>query len=160
MFPAFTKAAPLVLLIVPDVRVTAPEPSALALLIFKVPAVRVTPPAAPELFPLKVNVPPAAFIVVRPLYVLLPERMVVPVPVTVTVPDVAVPPFAITLFTVAFPAPAKIKARVVALEDRSIPPLKTMAPAETEDQVPVPPSLITLLPKVWVAAELLVMLPA
>ena len=76
-------------------RVRAPDPSALLLLIFKVPAVRVTPPVAPELSPLKVNVPPAAFIVVRPSYVLLPEKVVVPVAVTVTTPAVAVPPFTI-----------------------------------------------------------------
>ena len=72
-----------------------PVPKALALLRFKVPAVKVTPPAAPELFPLKVKVPPAAFIVVRPSYVLLPEKVVVPVEVTVTLPADALPPFTI-----------------------------------------------------------------
>ena len=154
-------AAPLVLLIVPAVRVTAPEPSALALLIFNVPLTRVTPPAAPELFPLKVNVPPAAFIVVRPSYVLAPERTVAPVPVTVTAPAMADPPFAITLETVVFPAPVKVKMRDVSPEEfRSIPPLKTMAPpAKEEDQLAFPPSLITLLLKVWVAVESFVMAP-
>ena len=48
-------------------RLRAPDPSALLLLMFKVPAVSVTPPDAAELFPLKVNVPAAAFIVVRPV---------------------------------------------------------------------------------------------
>ena len=67
LFPAFTTATPLVLLIVPAVRVRVPDPKALALFTFKVPAVRVTPPDAAELSPLKVNVPAAAFIVVRPV---------------------------------------------------------------------------------------------
>jgi hypothetical protein len=67
LFTALAMAPPLVLLIVPDVRVTAPEPRALLLLIFKVPVVRVTPPPAPELSPLRVKVPPAAFIVVSPV---------------------------------------------------------------------------------------------
>ena len=44
----------------------APDPKALLLLMFKVPAVRVTPPAAPELFPLRVNIPVAEFMVVKP----------------------------------------------------------------------------------------------
>jgi hypothetical protein len=117
---------------------------------FKVPAVRVTPPAAPELFPLRVNVPPTAFIVVRPLYVLLPERVVAPVPVTVTTPAEAVPPFAITPFTVTFPAPAKVKMRDEVLLEvvRSIPPLNTIDPPETVDQVAFAEELMTLLPKV------------
>jgi hypothetical protein len=126
---------------------------------FKVPAVRVTPPVAPELFPLKVNVPPGAFIVVRPSYVLLPEKVVVPVPLTVTVPDVAAP-FAITLPTVTFPAPPKIKARLVLVLEISMPPLNTKDPPETQDQVAVPPALITLFPKVWIAATLFVIPPA
>ena len=67
LLPAFTTAAPLVLLIVPAVRVRAPDPRALALFTFKVPAVSVTPPDAAELFPLKVKVPFVAFIVVRPV---------------------------------------------------------------------------------------------
>jgi hypothetical protein len=34
---------------------------------FKVPVVKVVPPVALELFPLKIKVPPAAFIVVTPV---------------------------------------------------------------------------------------------
>jgi hypothetical protein len=84
--------------------------------------------------------------------------MVVPVAVTVTPLAGADPPFAITLETVAFPGPAKVKRRGEAPELRSIPPLKTIPPPATEDvQVGFPPSMITLLPKVWIAAELLMM---
>jgi hypothetical protein len=67
LFTALATANPLVLFIVPDDRVTVPEPRALLLLMFKVPAVRVTPPEAVELFPLNVKVPPALFIVVSPV---------------------------------------------------------------------------------------------
>lgn len=110
--------------------VSKPVPKALALLRFKVPVVKVTPPAAPELFPLKVNVPPAAFIVVRPSYVLLPERVVVPVAVTVTAPAVAVPPLAIVLLTVVLPEPPRVRVRLLMLplSVRSIPPAKTKEP--------------------------------
>ena len=68
LFPRLVIAAPLVLAIVtPALIVRAPVPSALAWLILRVPAVRVTPPAAPELFPLRVKVPPPIeFIVVTP----------------------------------------------------------------------------------------------
>ena len=66
-FPRLVIAAPLVLLIVVLAdKVSAPVPSALALLILRVPAVRVTPPAAPELLPERVSVPAAALMVVRP----------------------------------------------------------------------------------------------
>lgn len=138
LFPAFTRAVPLVLLIVPAVSVTAPEPRALALLIFRVPAVRVTPPAAPELSPLKVNVPPAAFIVVSPSYVLLPEKVVVPVPVMVTPPAVAVPPFPITP-TFQLPAPARVKVRLTELPEdvRLRPPLKAVVAPVAVVQVPL-----------------------
>ena len=97
-------------------RLRAPDPKALLLLMFNVPAVSVTPPVAPELSPLKVNVPPVAFIVVRPSYVLLPERVVVPVAVTVTAPAVAVPPFAIAEATFQVPAPPKVRVRLALLE--------------------------------------------
>ena len=67
LFPRLVIAAPLVLAIVPALIVRAPVPSALAWLTLRVPAVRVTPPAAPELFPLRVKVPPPReFIVVTP----------------------------------------------------------------------------------------------
>ena len=84
-----------------------------------------------------------------------------PAPVTVTAPAVAVPPLAIAPLTVTFPAPAKVKVRGEALEAvvRSIPPLNTNDPPETEDQVAFPEELMTLLLKVWVAAALFVMLP-
>jgi hypothetical protein len=72
------------------------------------------------------------------------------------------PPFAITPLTVTFPAPAKVKVRPEELPEvvRSIPPVKTMPPPETEDQIGVPPLLITLLSKVCVAVELFVIPPA
>ena len=69
LLPKFVTAVPEVLLIVllAPSRVSVPVPSALPLFTFKVPAVTLTPPDAAELFPLKVNVPPAAFIVVSPV---------------------------------------------------------------------------------------------
>ena len=92
---------------------------------------------------------------------LLPDKRFVPVLEKVTLPAVAVPPLAIALLTVTLPAPAKIKVRDELLLEvvRSIPPLKTNDPPETEDQVALPEELMTLLLKVWIAAELLVMLP-
>ena len=65
LLAAFTTATPLVLLIVPAVRVRVPDPRAFALFTFKAPAVSVTPPDAAELLPLKVKVP--AVTVVSPL---------------------------------------------------------------------------------------------
>ena len=92
---------------------------------------------------------------------LSPDKRFVPVLEKVTSPAVAVPPLAIAPLTVTFPAPAKVKVRDEALEAvvRSIPPLKTNDPPETENQVAFPEELMTLLLKVWIAAELLVMLP-
>jgi hypothetical protein len=68
------------------------------------------------------------------------------------------PPFAITPLTVTFPAPAKVKVRPEELLAvvRSIPPLNTMPPPATEDQIGLPPLLVTLLLKVWIAVELFV----
>ena len=127
-----------------------PVPNALALLRFKVPVVKVTPPAAPELFPLKVNVPPAAFIVVRPSYVLLPDKVVVPVAVTVTLPAVAVPPFAIAEATFQVPAPPKVKVRLALLEAvvRFKPLLKVVVEPALLVQSPVP-LLATDKLKIW-----------
>ena len=68
LLPAFVTALPEVLFrMLLTVKLSAPEPNALALFTFKVPADTVTPPDAVELFPLKVNVPPTAFIVVSPV---------------------------------------------------------------------------------------------
>ena len=127
LFAALAMAPPLVLLIVPDVRVTAPEPRALLLLMFNVPAVRVTPPDAAELFPLKVKVPPAAFIVVSPVYVLLPERVVVPVAVTVK-PLPGVVPLTIAPVTPMFAVPAKVTVVAVGLAERVNPPISRVLP--------------------------------
>jgi hypothetical protein len=97
---------------------------------------------------------------------LVPDKRFVPVLEKVTAPlveaPVPFPPFAITPLTVTFPAPAKVKVRpeVLLAVVRSIPPLNTMPPpAKTEDQIGLPPLLITLLIKVCVAAELLVIPP-
>jgi hypothetical protein len=66
--------------------------------------------------------------------VLLPENTVVPVEVTLTIPAVALPPFAIVLAMVVFPAPAIVRVRLVPLpeEVRLYPPLKTNEPPATE----------------------------
>ena len=90
-----------------------------------------------------------------------PEKVLVPVLAETIAPFVAVPPLAITLATVIFPAPAKVKVRPAELFAgvRSIPPLNTNDPPETVDQVASPPELITLLPKVWIAVELFVIPP-
>ena len=155
-------AAPLVLLIVPAVSVTGPIPSALALLMFKVPAVRVTPPPAAELFPLKVNVPPGAFIVVRPSYVLSPVRVVVPVEVTVIELAVARVPvlFAIAPFTVKLPAPPTVRVLLVELRERLMPLLKTKLPPATDCQVgEVTLAMSTPKLNVCVAVELLTIPP-
>ena len=89
LFPALMTANPLVLLIVdPALVMRVPVPSALALLMFRTAAPpMLTPPDAPELSPLKVNVPADA--VVNPAYVLFPERVAVPDPVLVKAPDPA-----------------------------------------------------------------------
>ena len=131
-------------------KVSKPVPKALALLRFKVPVVKVTPPAAPELFPLKVNVPPAAFIVVKPSYVLLPARVVVPVAVTITAPAVAVPPFAIAEATFQVPAPPKVRVRLAELEAvvRFRPLLKVVVEPTPLVQNPVP-LLATDKLKIW-----------
>ena len=133
-------------------KLIAPDPSALLLLMFKVPAVRVTPPAAPELFPLKVNVPPAAFIVVRPSYVLLPDKVVVPVAVTVTAPALVPlePPFAIAEATFQVPAPLKVSVRLAVLPAvvRFKPPLKVVVEPAPLDQDP-DPLLATDKLKIW-----------
>ena len=132
-----------------------PVPKALALLRFKVPAVKVTPPAAPELFPLKVNVPSAAFIVVRPSYVLLPDKVVVPVAVTVTLPAVAglvaAPPFAIVEATFQVPAPPKVRVRLEVLEAvvRFMPLLKVVVEPLLLLQTPFPVELATAKLKIW-----------
>ena len=68
LFPAFTTAAPLVLLmtLLLELNENVPLPSALALLMFRVPPAPIeTPPDAAELFPLKTKVP--AFTDVRPV---------------------------------------------------------------------------------------------
>ena len=94
---------------------------------------------------------------------LFPDNRLTPVLEKVTEAPAAaeVPPLAIVLLTVTSPAPAKVKVRAEPLEAvvRSIPPLNTMPPPAVEDQIGLPPLLITLLPKVWIAAELLVILP-
>ena len=130
--------------------VSKPVPRALALLRFKVPVVKVTPPAAPELFPLKVNVPFVAFIRVTPSYVLLPERVVVPVAVTVTLPAVAVPPFAIAEATFQVPAPPKVRVRLAELPAvvRFKPLLKVVVEPALLVQSPVP-LLATDKLKIW-----------
>ena len=126
-------------------------PNAFALLRFKVPAVKVTPPAAPELFPLKVNVPPEAFIVVFPSYVLLPEKVVVPVAVTVTAPAVALPPFAIAEATFQVPAPPKVRVRLAELLAvvRFKPLLKVVVEPLLLLQTPFPVELATAKLKIW-----------
>ena len=126
-----------------------PVPRALALLRFKVPAVKVTPPPAPELFPLKVNVPPEAFIRVTPSYVLLPDKVVVPVAVTVTLPAVAVPPFAIAEATFQVPAPPKVRVRLEALVERFKPLLKVVVEPSLLLQTPFPDELATAKLKIW-----------
>ena len=65
---------------------------------------------------------------------LLPEKTVVPVEVMLMVPAVALPPFAIVLAMVVFPAPAIVRVRLVPLpeEVRLYPPLKTNEPPATE----------------------------
>ena len=125
-------------------------PKAFALLRFKVPVVKVTPPAAPELFPLKVNVPPEAFIRVTPSYVLLPDKVVVPVAVTVTLPAVAVPPFAIAEAMFQVPAPPKVSVRLALLPAvvRFKPPLKVVVEPAPLVQMPVP-LLATDKLKIW-----------
>ena len=95
---------------------------------------------------------------------LVPDKRFVPVleKVTEAPAAAAVPLLAIVLLTVTLPAPAKVKVRGELLEAvvRSIPPLNTMPPpAKTEDQIGLPPLLITLLLKVCVAVELLVIPP-
>ena len=132
-------------------------PVALALLRFKVPVVKVTPPAAPELFPLKVNVPFVAFIVVRPSYVLLPEKVVVPVEVIVTLlaAPMLVAPFPIVEVTFTFPAPAKVRIRV---DDepsvlRFMPPLNVVVEPKVLDQVPFPLAFLTSRLKTWFVPE-------
>jgi hypothetical protein len=83
LFPALMTADPLVLLILdPELVMRVPVPSALALLMFRTAApLMLTPPDAPELSPLKVNVPADA--VVNPAYVLFPARVISPVPTLV-----------------------------------------------------------------------------
>ena len=131
--------------------VSKPVPRALALLRFRVPVVKVTPPAAPELFPLKVNVPSAAFIVVRPSYVLLPDKVVVPVAVTVTLPASAVPPFAIAEATFQVPAPPKVRVRLAVLPAvvRFKPLLKVVVEPALLFQTPLFPLLATDKLKIW-----------
>ena len=91
---------------------------------------------------------------------LSPDKRFVPVleKVTAAPAAAAVPLLAIVLLTVTLPAPAKVKVRGELLEAvvRSIPPLNTMPPPATEDQIGLPPLLITLLLKVWIAVELFV----
>jgi hypothetical protein len=109
------------------------------------------------LSPLKVNVPPAAFIVVRPSYVLLPEKVVVPVEVMVTLlaAPMLVAPFPIVEATFTFPAPANVRVR--SDDEPSVlrfrPPLNVVVEPKVLDQVPFPFAFLTSRLKTWFVPE-------
>ena len=69
---------------------------------------------------------------------LLPERTVTPVEVTVTTPAVAVPPLAMTLLAVKLPAPAMVRVLLLAEVERSRVPVIDKAPPATDCQVEFP----------------------
>jgi hypothetical protein len=116
---------------------------------FKVPVVKTVPPVALELFPVKFKVPPVAFIVVSPVYVLVPERVFVPVPVTVK-PLPGVVPLTIAPVTLMFAVPARDTVVAVALVERLKPFISRVFPAPlaviVTPEVPITSAIVNVVP--------------
>ena len=76
---------------------------------------------------------------------LLPDRIVLPLDVTVIAPAVAVPPLAMIELTVIVPAPASVSVLLCALPlvVRLTPELKSKEPPATLDHCPLPLAFCT-----------------